>query len=238
MVEGLGDVRRLMTPRGIVRCPERDWRLLQDDRLAGIFHAVAIQVHDYDDRWPALAESACRQLTEALPGILTVIEHIGSTAVPGLAAKAIIDLMAAVPSLGMLAAAEPTLMSLGYQRYATGMPNRLFYFRDAGSRRTHHLHVVTIDTWPSQRAVAEGLSSRPSPGSRAVRRAQAPAAECGRRCRFLHAREDRRHPGADRSRTDRARSAVGSCLGRVDQDSAPRVQTRCRCRRSPLRSSG
>lgn len=129
---------------------------------------MAIQIDDYDDRWPALAESACRQLTDALPGIFTVIEHIGSTAVPGLAAKAIIDLMAAVPSLGMMAAAEPTLMSLGYQRYETGMPNRLFYFRDAGSRRTHHLHVVTIDTWPTrnERLLRDYLRGHPQEAAR------------------------------------------------------------------------
>ncbi|GIH21176.1 GrpB family protein [Rugosimonospora africana] len=144
----------------------------QGERLTGIFQDVAIQVDDYDDRWPVLADAACRELTDALPGIFTVIEHIGSTAVPGLAAKAIIDLMAAVPTLGTMAAQEGMLASLGYQRYETGMPNRLFYFRNRGSRRTHHLHVVTIDTWPSrnERVLRDYLRSHPKEAARYAER--------------------------------------------------------------------
>jgi GrpB-like predicted nucleotidyltransferase (UPF0157 family) len=88
--------------------------------------------------------------------------------VSGLAAKAIIDLMAAVPMLGTMANQEPTLMSLGYQRYDAGMPNRLFYFRDAGGRRTHHLQVVTIDTWPArnERLLRDYLRSHPEQAAR------------------------------------------------------------------------
>jgi GrpB-like predicted nucleotidyltransferase (UPF0157 family) len=136
--------------------------------LTGTFHTVVIRINDYDDRWPALAESACRELIDALPGIFTAIEHIGSTAVPGLAAKAIVDLMAAVPMLGMMADQEPTLMNLGYQRYDAGMPNRLFYLRDAGGCRTHHLHVVTIDTWPArnERLLRDYLRSHPEQAAR------------------------------------------------------------------------
>jgi hypothetical protein len=50
----------------------------------------------YDARWPALADAARAELLSALPGVFVEIEHIGSTSVPGLAAKPIIDLMAAV----------------------------------------------------------------------------------------------------------------------------------------------
>ncbi|GIH15322.1 GrpB family protein [Rugosimonospora africana] len=62
------------------------------------------------------------------------------------AAKAIIDLMAAAPTLEAIMGREATMATLGYQRYETGMPNRLFYYRDRDGRRTHQLHVVTTET--------------------------------------------------------------------------------------------
>ncbi len=55
----------------------------------------SIQIVPYDPVWPTLAGAAVRDLRETLPDVLPEIERIGSTAVPGLAAKPIIDLMAA-----------------------------------------------------------------------------------------------------------------------------------------------
>lgn len=75
---------------------------------------MAILFEDYDDRRPALAELACRELAGALPGAFEAIEHIGSTAVPGLAAKPVIDLMAAVASLETVVGKEATRATLGY----------------------------------------------------------------------------------------------------------------------------
>ncbi|PSL06746.1 hypothetical protein CLV30_102132 [Haloactinopolyspora alba] len=52
-------------------------------------------------------------------------------------------MMASTPDLDTVAAREAALVEVGYQRFDTGMPNRLFYRRGADGRRTHHLHVVT-----------------------------------------------------------------------------------------------
>ncbi len=82
-----------------------------------------------------------------MPGVFATIEHIGSTSVPGLAAKPVIDLLAAAESLDLVVAHEDQLLGLGYRRHATGMPGRLFYRRDADGRRTHHLHVVPSGTF-------------------------------------------------------------------------------------------
>jgi GrpB-like predicted nucleotidyltransferase (UPF0157 family) len=108
-----------------------------------------VQVVAYDPAWPSMAGNAIAELTEALPGVFTEVEHIGSTAVPGLAAKPIIDLMAAVPALAAVEQREETLVRLGYQRF-DGMVDRLFYARDEGPVRTHHLHVVTLESWPDR----------------------------------------------------------------------------------------
>jgi GrpB-like predicted nucleotidyltransferase (UPF0157 family) len=111
---------------------------------------VPIEVVPYDARWPALAGSARAELLDALPGVLVEVEHIGSTSVPGLAAKPIVDLMAAAGSLPGVTEHDEALRTLGYERHETGMPDRLFYRRDRDGRRTHQLHVVTMDSWPTR----------------------------------------------------------------------------------------
>jgi GrpB-like predicted nucleotidyltransferase (UPF0157 family) len=103
---------------------------------------VTVQIHDYDPAWPDLARLAANELTAALPGRFAAIEHVGSTAVPGLAAKPVIDLMAAADDLQVVTAVEDVLSELGYSRVETGMPQRLFYRRE-GEPAAYHLHVVT-----------------------------------------------------------------------------------------------
>lgn len=60
---------------------------------------MAIEVSEYDPSWPGLAVAAEDELRAALPEVFLEFEHIGTTTVPGLAAKPIIDHMASVPSL-------------------------------------------------------------------------------------------------------------------------------------------
>lgn len=112
---------------------------------------MPIGVVEYDAGWPARADQAVEELAASVPGLFLVVEHVGSTAVPGLAAKPVIDLMASVPDLGAVTGRDAALEGLGYLREETGMRGRLFYVRtDAEHRRTHHLHVVTADTWDTR----------------------------------------------------------------------------------------
>lgn len=129
---------------------------------------MAIEVRDYDPAWPGLAEAAADELRAALPGVFGELEHIGSTAVPGLAAKPILDLMASVSSLDAVVAGEDALRALGYRRVDTGMRDRLFYPRDTDGRRTHHLHVVTADTWETrnERLFRDHLRAHPDAAAR------------------------------------------------------------------------
>jgi len=121
-------------------------------------------VRDYDETWPDAADAACRELTAAVPGVFDAIEHIGSTAVPGLAAKPIIDLMAATESLDIVRERAADLERLGYRHEQTGMPDRLFYRRTSAGVPTHHLHVVTADTWESrnERLLRDHLRAHPA----------------------------------------------------------------------------
>ena len=103
-----------------------------------------IEVRDHDPGWAGLARRAVDELT----GRFVVVEHVGSTAVPGLAAKPVIDLMAATPALDGVIAAEDGLHALGYRRLETGMRERLFYRREGAP--AYHLHVVTVASWDTR----------------------------------------------------------------------------------------
>jgi GrpB-like predicted nucleotidyltransferase (UPF0157 family) len=122
-----------------------------------------IEVLEYDPAWPARAAAARAELASRLPGLFAAIEHIGSTSVPGLAAKPVIDLMAAA-SLAQVTGHDETLGEIGYQRYDTGMSGRLFYLRDQHGRRACHLHVVPVDTWPTrnERLLRDYLRGHPA----------------------------------------------------------------------------
>lgn len=107
---------------------------------------MPIEIVDYDPAWPARFEQARSELLTALPGLFTAIEHVGSTSVPGLAAKPIIDLMAAADDLAKVASHGGELARIGYHFVDAGMPGHLFYPREQDGVRTHHLHVVEAGT--------------------------------------------------------------------------------------------
>ena len=95
------------------------------------------------------------ELWSADPQAWEQIEHIGSTSVPGLPAKPVIDLMASTPDLDRVVALEQQFLTpWGYTRHETGMRGRHFYRREPGMAPadtvTVHLHVVSVHTWATQ----------------------------------------------------------------------------------------
>lgn len=129
---------------------------------------MPIEVAEYDPAWPERAAAAAAELHAALPGVFTAIEHIGSTSVPGLAAKPILDLMAATAALDLVTHQDAVLAELGYRPFDTGMPGRLFYHRDSAGRRTHHLHVVPADDFATrnQLLLRDYLRAHPADAAR------------------------------------------------------------------------
>lgn len=110
-----------------------------------------ITIVDPDPGWPALFEAEQTRLRLALGHKLIRIEHMGSTAIPGLAAKPIIDLIAAARDLDDVRAWVEPLQTLGYtyiSKYEAEMPERRFFQKyDAEGRRTHHLHIYDLPTF-------------------------------------------------------------------------------------------
>lgn len=101
----------------------------------------------YDPTWPARFEAERAAIAEAIgESIGDGIHHVGSTAVPGLEAKPIIDILVGVRSLeGSRACFEP-LAQIGYM-YAPYLSAEMHWFcKPNPSRRTHHLHLVPVGT--------------------------------------------------------------------------------------------
>ncbi len=128
---------------------------------------AAIEIVDYDPGWPARFEGAAARLRAAAPSLIVAVEHIGSTAVPGLAAKPVIDLMPAV------AAGRPDdldrcvapIVALGYEYvadYEDEMPYRRFFrLRLAGSQENVHLVEQGSVFWTRHLAFREILRTHP-----------------------------------------------------------------------------
>jgi GrpB-like predicted nucleotidyltransferase (UPF0157 family) len=99
---------------------------------------------DYDPHWPGLFEELRVPVAAALGDLVVVVEHVGSTAVPGLAAKPIIDMDVVVPSVADIPAAIVRLAVLAYvHRGDLGIPGREAFISPAGKPR-HHLYVCAL----------------------------------------------------------------------------------------------
>jgi GrpB-like predicted nucleotidyltransferase (UPF0157 family) len=106
-----------------------------------------VVIVEYDPRWSLMFEEEAARVTSVLSGNLVVrIDHIGSTAVPGLVAKPVIDLLVRVHSLveAKQVAVSP-LEELGYVYWFDNPdPQRMFFVKGLppNSPRTHHIHIV------------------------------------------------------------------------------------------------
>lgn len=100
---------------------------------------------EYDPSWPEVFAGEAQAIRQALGNSVVVVEHFGSTAVPGLCAKPIIDLLVAVWSFTEARTrAVSALEALGYAYWGTDpAPDRLFFVKGlVPGPRTHHVHVV------------------------------------------------------------------------------------------------
>ncbi|MGA4637777.1 GrpB family protein [Pseudomonas solani] len=104
-----------------------------------------VAVVDHDPEWVRLFEQEARSIERALGSCLVRVHHIGSTAVPGLAAKPVIDILIEVVGLESLERRYGPVLELGYcARGENGLPGRR-YFTKGGERRTHQLHGFQVD---------------------------------------------------------------------------------------------
>ena len=109
-----------------------------------------IEIVDYNPDWANMFEREAESIRTALGKDLIVeMQHIGSTAVPGLAAKPVIDIMVGLRNLSDGKNIIKPLENLGYVYWAENPnPEKMFFVKGMppyGEKRSHHVHVVEID---------------------------------------------------------------------------------------------
>jgi len=127
-----------------------------------------VEIVDYDPAWPNLFLLERNTITAALGRWMTGLpEHIGSTAVPGLAAKPIIDIMAPVISLEAAAPAIKAAESIGYVHFPYKPEVMHWFCKPSPQIRTHHLHLVPKDSplWMERLAFRDALRASSELGS-------------------------------------------------------------------------
>lgn len=126
-----------------------------------------VRLVEYDPDWPASFRAERDRLLALFPDRLLGVAHFGSTAVPGMPAKPIIDLLAGVTSMQ---SADELIEPLLEARYTTShefnatLTGRRWLMRWANGRRTHHLHLVVFQgmEWRRRLAFRDALRSDPS----------------------------------------------------------------------------
>jgi GrpB-like predicted nucleotidyltransferase (UPF0157 family) len=102
-----------------------------------------IEVVPYDSSWPEKFAAEREVLEEILkPWIVGGIEHVGSTAVPGLDAKPVIDIMVGVESLESSRDAIPAAGKAGYIYWPYKADLMHWFCKPSAAHRTHHLHLI------------------------------------------------------------------------------------------------
>lgn len=121
-----------------------------------------ILVVDCDADWPMLYAQEKIQILDALGNTIADIQHIGSTSVPGLAAKPVIDILLGLEHVPPQAAQIAALETLGYQYCGElGIPGRHYFRR--GMPRTHQIHLVKWDSqfWETHILFRDFLRTHP-----------------------------------------------------------------------------
>jgi GrpB-like predicted nucleotidyltransferase (UPF0157 family) len=107
----------------------------------------AVTLVPHDPTWAAQFAAEQQRLAQVFSADSSPIEHVGSTAIPGLVAKPVIDILVGVSSLGVAEGAVVPLRDLQYQyvpEYEVQIPQRRYFRKPMTRPRSHHLHCVVL----------------------------------------------------------------------------------------------
>ena len=131
--------------------------------MPGTYELVA-----YSPDWPAAFEREAAALRALLGEELVQVHHIGSTSVPGLAAKPVIDMLPVVRDVRFLDDHAAVLVRAGCTAWGEyGLPGRRYFTRERDGRRTHHLHCYGAGDPEIERHLAFAEYLRAHPEARA-----------------------------------------------------------------------
>lgn len=124
---------------------------------------VPVVLVPYDPLWPEEFQAEAGRIGKVCHELEVRVEHVGSTAVPGLSAKPIIDIATGVPPRAEREPYIQALKEIGYDHWgAHGIPGRDFFVR--GSPRSHHVHMVSwsSDVWHDHILFRDFLRGNPT----------------------------------------------------------------------------
>lgn len=104
-----------------------------------------VTIVDYDPGWPARYDVERAIVGAAFGESAVLMEHIGSTSVPGLAAKPIIDIVVAAHRIPLPASCVSAMEAIGYESMGEyGIPGREYFRKHRPAPRTCHVHVYAV----------------------------------------------------------------------------------------------
>ena len=123
-----------------------------------------IEVVDYDPGWPLQYEDERDRIAAALGDAAMAIEHVGGTAVPGVASKPVVDLMIGVEDIERAGQAVAGLIQLGYEyvpELEAQLPDHRYFRR--GTPDAFHVHMVALDSdfWTEHLLFRDWLRTHP-----------------------------------------------------------------------------
>jgi GrpB-like predicted nucleotidyltransferase (UPF0157 family) len=122
---------------------------------------TAVILTPYSPLWPAIFDVEARALEALFEGGVR-IEHVGSTAVPGLGAKPIVDILVGAADLAAVEARIPRIVAAGYRyvkEFERAIPERRFFTRTDGHPGNFHVHAVVAESafWRDHLAFRDAL---------------------------------------------------------------------------------
>ncbi|ASN05408.1 GrpB family protein [Virgibacillus necropolis] len=113
-----------------------------------------VEVCSYHEKWLSMFEKEADKLRTIFGEQVVVIHHIGSTSVPGLKAKPVIDIMPVVKEINVVDKYINSMENIGYEpKGENGIPERR-YFQKGGDNRTHHVHIYQLGNYEIKRHLA------------------------------------------------------------------------------------
>ena len=107
-----------------------------------------VEVVPHSPGWAEAFRAEAERLAATLGDEVVAVHHVGSTAIPGIKAKPIIDILLEVREVERLDDLGSEMAALGYEaRGKFGLPGRRFFVKDTDGRRTHHVHAYATHAY-------------------------------------------------------------------------------------------
>lgn len=114
-----------------------------------------VVVVPYDPKWSEMFERESERIRHALEETVVAVHHIGSTAIPSIYAKPIIDLLVQVRDIASVDEQNAQMVSLGYEAMGEfGIVGRRYFRKERLQKRTHHVHVFAVGSAQVERHLA------------------------------------------------------------------------------------